>query len=96
MTQIAPKHPAYTYLKGHIYYFSRVIPADLKSYYYKPRVEPDIQKYVDALTCKYQTQCSLVGDSVNKLMLDNAVFLEEGGDSNEHISAIPKTVALRD
>ena len=41
--------------------------------------EPDIQKYVDALTGKYQTQCSLVGDSVNKLMLDNAVFLEEGG-----------------
>ena len=38
MTQIPPKHPAYTYLKGNIYYFSRVIPADLKSYYSKPRV----------------------------------------------------------
>ena len=38
MTQIAPKHPAYTYLKGNIYYFSRVIPADLTSYYSKPRV----------------------------------------------------------
>ena len=38
MTQIAPKHPAYTYLKGHIYYFSRVIPADLTSYYSNPCV----------------------------------------------------------
>ena len=38
MTQIAPKHPAYTYLKDNIYYFSRVIPADLTSYYSKPRV----------------------------------------------------------
>ena len=38
MTQIAPKHPAYTYLKGNIYYFSRVIPADLTSYYSKPCV----------------------------------------------------------
>ena len=38
MTLIPPKHPAYTYLKGNIYYFSRVIPADLKSYYSRPRV----------------------------------------------------------
>jgi len=38
MTLIAPKHPAYTYLKGNIYYFSRAIPTDLKSYYSKPRV----------------------------------------------------------
>ena len=37
-TQIPPKHPAYTYLKGNVYYFSRAIPADLKSYYSKPRV----------------------------------------------------------
>jgi integrase len=37
-TQIAPKHPAYTYLKGGYYYFSRAIPADLLSYYSKPRV----------------------------------------------------------
>ena len=38
MTQIPPKHPADMYLKGHIYYFLRVIPADLKSYYSKARV----------------------------------------------------------
>ena len=38
MTQIPPKHPAYTYLKGNVYYFSRVIPAALKSYYSKPRI----------------------------------------------------------
>ena len=38
MTQPSPKHPEYTYLKGNIYYFSRVIPAALKSYYSKPRV----------------------------------------------------------
>jgi|TARA_B110000908_G_scaffold22756_1_gene25779 integrase len=37
-TQIAPKHPAYTYVKGNVYYFSRAIPTDLKSYYSKPRV----------------------------------------------------------
>ncbi|MDB0065492.1 tyrosine-type recombinase/integrase [Oceanospirillaceae bacterium] len=37
-TQIPPKHPAYTYLKGNVYYFSRAIPADLKNYYSKPRV----------------------------------------------------------
>jgi len=37
-TQIPPKHPAYTYLKGGYYYFSRAIPADLTSYYSKPRV----------------------------------------------------------
>ena len=32
------KHPPYTYLKGSVYYFSRAIPADLRSYYSKPRV----------------------------------------------------------
>jgi hypothetical protein len=37
-TQIPPKYPAYTYLKGNVYYFSRAIPADLKNYYSKPRV----------------------------------------------------------
>ena len=37
-TQITPKHPAYTYLKGNVYYFSRAISADLKNYYSKPRV----------------------------------------------------------
>ena len=43
MTQIPPKPPAYTYLKGNVYYFSRVIPADLKSYYSKPRVIQSLQ-----------------------------------------------------
>jgi integrase len=37
-TLIVPKHPAYTFVKGNVYYFSRAIPADLKSYYSKPRV----------------------------------------------------------
>jgi hypothetical protein len=37
-TQIPPKHPAYTYLKGNVYYFSRAIPADLKNYDSKPRL----------------------------------------------------------
>jgi hypothetical protein len=36
-TQSTPKHPAYTYLKGGYYYFSRAIPSDLTSYYSKPR-----------------------------------------------------------
>ena len=37
-TQIISKHPPYTYLKGNVYYFSRAIPSDLRSYYAKPRV----------------------------------------------------------
>ena len=37
-TLIVPKHPAYTYLKGNVYYFSRAIPADLKNYDSKPRL----------------------------------------------------------
>ena len=37
-TQIAPKHPAYTFVKGNVYYFSRAIPKDLKNYYSRPRV----------------------------------------------------------
>jgi integrase len=41
--------------------------------------EPDIEKYVEALASSYETQFSVVGESVNKLMLDNAVFLEKGG-----------------
>ena len=31
--QIAPKHPAYTFVKGNVYYFSRAIPKDLKNHY---------------------------------------------------------------
>ena len=37
-TQIAPKHPAYTFVKGNVYYFSRAIPKDLKNYYSRLRV----------------------------------------------------------
>ena len=37
-TLFAPKHPAYTFVKGNVYYFSRAIPKDLKSYYCRPRV----------------------------------------------------------
>ena len=37
-TKIPSNHPADTYLKGNVYYFSRAIPADLKNYYSKPRV----------------------------------------------------------
>ena len=31
-TLIAPKHPAHTFVKGNVYYFSRAIPKDLKNY----------------------------------------------------------------
>ena len=37
-TQIAPKHPAHTFVKGNVYYFSRAIPKDLKNHYSRPRV----------------------------------------------------------
>ena len=37
-TLIVPKHPAYTFVKGNVYYFSRAIPKDLKKYYSRPRV----------------------------------------------------------
>ena len=37
-TLIVPKHPAYTFVKGNVYYFSRAIPKDLKNYYSRPRV----------------------------------------------------------
>jgi integrase len=32
------KHPQHTYLKRDVYYFSRVIPGDLKHHYIKPRI----------------------------------------------------------
>jgi len=32
------KHPQHTYIKRDVYYFSRVIPSDLKHYYSKPRI----------------------------------------------------------
>lgn len=32
------KHPQHTYTKRDIYYFSRVIPSDLKHHYSKPRI----------------------------------------------------------
>ena len=37
-TLIAPKLPAYTFVKGNVYYFARAIPEDLKNYYSRPRV----------------------------------------------------------
>ena len=37
-TQIPPKNPAFTFVKGNVYCFSRAIPKDLKSYYCRPRV----------------------------------------------------------
>jgi hypothetical protein len=32
------KHPQHTYTKRDVYYFSRVIPSDLKHHYSKPRI----------------------------------------------------------
>jgi len=32
------KHPQHTYIKRDVYYFSRVIPSDLKHHYSKPRI----------------------------------------------------------
>ena len=32
------KHPSYTYIKGGIYYFSKVVPQDLAALYAKPRI----------------------------------------------------------
>ncbi len=32
------KHPSYTYTKGGIYYFSKVVPQDLAALYAKPRI----------------------------------------------------------
>ena len=32
------KHPQHTYTKRDIYYFSRVIPSDLRNHYTKPRI----------------------------------------------------------
>jgi hypothetical protein len=32
------KHPRYTYTKDNIYYFSRLVPADLRCFYLKPRI----------------------------------------------------------
>ena len=32
------KHPSYTYRKGGVYYFSRVVPQDLADFYAKPRI----------------------------------------------------------
>ena len=32
------KHPQHTYTKRDVYYFSRVIPSDLRNHYTKPRI----------------------------------------------------------
>ena len=32
------KHPQHTYTKRDVYYFSRVIPNDLRNHYTKPRI----------------------------------------------------------
>jgi len=32
------KHPQHTYLKRDVYYFSRVVPRDIKHHYIKPRI----------------------------------------------------------
>ena len=32
------RHPKYTYQKDNIYYFSRSVPVDLRSFYTKPRI----------------------------------------------------------
>ena len=32
------KHPSYTYRKGGVYYFSKVVPQDLADFYAKPRI----------------------------------------------------------
>jgi len=32
------KHPSYTYRKGGVYYFSKVVPQDLAGFYAKPRI----------------------------------------------------------
>ena len=32
------KHPQHTYIKRDVYYFSRVIPSDLRNHYTKPRI----------------------------------------------------------
>jgi hypothetical protein len=32
------KHPQHTYVKRGVYYFSRVVPSDLKHHYSKPRI----------------------------------------------------------
>ncbi len=37
-TLIAPKHPAYPFVKGNVYYFSRAITKDLKNYYSRPHL----------------------------------------------------------
>lgn len=42
-TQIPPKHPTYTYLKGGDYYSPLAIRADLLSYYSKPGVIPSLR-----------------------------------------------------
>ncbi|MCT2530794.1 hypothetical protein N2382_07970 [SAR92 clade bacterium H921] len=33
-----PKHAQHTYTRRDVYYFSRVIPSDLKHHYIKPRI----------------------------------------------------------
>ena len=32
------KNPSYTYRKGSVYYFSKVVPQDLADFYAKPRI----------------------------------------------------------
>jgi integrase len=37
-TNSAPKHPQYTFKKGNVYYYSRIVPKDIRCYYSAPRI----------------------------------------------------------
>lgn len=79
------KHPPYTYRKGGVYYFSKVIPKDLASFYAKPRI-------IKSLKTKSASHAKTASRSISSRLEDYwlGLRLQQAEVPASHLLVVPR------